>query len=197
MSLPRLQSSDALIVVDVQVDFCPGGALPVKDGAEVVPLLNRWMQAAEEGGAHVFASRDWHPLGHVSFRERGGPWPAHCIQGTIGAAFHPGLRLPSGALVVSKGMDPDRDAYSAFEGTQLADLLRERGVRRVWVGGLALDVCVRATVLDALKEDLEVHLIKDGARPVEVGRDLLVIEEMGKAGCIVQNGADDARDRAG
>jgi len=197
MGLPRLQPGDALIVVDVQVDFCPGGALPVREGSQVVPVLNRWVEAAREAGVCIIASRDWHPPGHISFHERGGRWPSHCVQGTIGAAFHPGLRLASGVALVSKGTDPDRDVYSAFERTGLANHLRQRGVRRLWVGGLALDVCVRATVLDALKGGFEVHLIKDATRPVDVRGGWHAINEMREAGCIVENGADDARGRAG
>src|SRR5690349_9197046 len=103
MNPPALGPSDALIIVDVQNDFCPGGALPVPEGDRVVPVLNRWNEAASAGGATVVASRDWHPAGHVSFRERGGPWPPHCVQDTKGAAFHPGLRLPADVLIVSKG----------------------------------------------------------------------------------------------
>ena len=106
MNPPVLGPTDALIVVDVQNDFCPGGALPVPEGDRVVPVLNRWIEAARAGGAAVVASRDWHPPGHVSFRERGGPWPAHCVQGTDGAAFHPGLRLPADAAHRQQGNRP-------------------------------------------------------------------------------------------
>ena len=119
-----LGPSDALIVVDVQNDFCPGGAQPVPDGDRVVPVLNHSIDAARIGLAVVVASRDWRPSGHVSFRERGGPWPPHCVQGMDGAAFHLGLRLPADSVIVSKGTDPDRDAYSAFGGAPLADDLR-------------------------------------------------------------------------
>jgi nicotinamidase/pyrazinamidase len=192
MTRPRLQPGDALVVVDVQNDFCPGGALPVAEGDQVVPVLNRWIESAREGGACVVASRDWHPPGHVSFRERGGPWSTHCVQGTRGAAFHPELRLPPDTRVVSKGTALDRDAYSAFAGTGLAEWLRGRGVGRVWVGGLAQDVCVRATVLDALKEGFEVHLVRDATRPVDPGRVRATIEELGAAGCMVENGGNHA-----
>jgi nicotinamidase/pyrazinamidase len=192
MGLPGLQPADALIIVDVQNDFCPGGALPVAEGDQVVPVLNHWIESAAAGGACIVASRDWHPPGHVSFQERGGPWPTHCLQSTWGAAFHPELRLPSETLVISKAADSDRDNYSAFEGSGLADTLRRRGVRRVWVGGLALDVCVRATVADALREGFEAHLIKDASRPVDPGAGQRTLQEMRAAGCIIENGEDDA-----
>jgi nicotinamidase/pyrazinamidase len=192
MSLPALGPADALILVDVQNDFCPGGALPVKEGDQIVPLLNQWIEAAREGGAYIIASRDWHPPGHVSFRERGGSWPVHCVQNTSGAAFHSELRLPPGTPVVSKGTDRDRDNYSALEGTELAEMLRKRSVRRVWIGGLALDVCVRATVLDALREGFEVHLIEAGTRPVVPRDGRRAVAEMRVAGCFVENGGSDA-----
>ena len=192
MNPPALGPSDALIVVDVQNDFCPGGALPVLEGDQVVPVLNRWIEAASAGGARVIASRDWHPAGHVSFRERGGPWPPHCVQDTKGAAFHPGLRLPAGALIVSKGSDRDRDEYSAFGGSSPADNLRRRGVQRLWVGGLAEDYCVRATVLDALKAGFEVYLIADAVRAVNVRPDdgRRARQEMREAGCVVEGEGD-------
>lgn len=164
----KLSQHDALLVVDVQNDFCPGGALAVPEGDQVVPVLNEWIRAAREAGVPVVASRDWHPAGHCSFAEQGGPWPVHCVQDTEGAAFHPDLRLPADALVISKGQSPERDNYSAFDDTGLADMLRERGVERVRVGGLAQDVCVRATVLDACEAGFETHLIADATRAVDV-----------------------------
>ena len=188
MDLPRLEPTDALILVDVQKDFCPGGALAVAEGDQIVPVLNRWIDAALAGGAAIVASRDWHPPDHVSFQACGGPWPTHCVQDTPGAAFHEGLRLPADAQVVSKGDDPDRDNYSDFAGTRLADWLRARGVQRVWIGGLALDYCVRATALDALGERFEVHLVKAGTRPIDPHGGQQAIAELRAAGCIVENG---------
>jgi nicotinamidase/pyrazinamidase len=183
-----LGPSDALIIVDVQNDFCPGGALPVPDGDRVVPILNRWIDAARTGGALVVGSRDWHPQEHISFRQRGGPWPPHCVQGTEGAAFHPDLQLPADARIVSKGTDPERDAYSAFGGGPLAEDLRRRGVRRLWVGGLAEDYCVRATALDGLKAGFEVHLIADAVRAVNVhpGDGGRARTAMRQAGCLIE-----------
>ena len=160
------QPGDALIVVDVQPDFCPGGALPIAQGDEVVPVLNQAIDAATRAGVPVFASRDWHPRGHPSFAERGGAWPPHCLQDTPGAAFHPDLRLPADVRVVTKGTRFDKDQYSAFDETGLAAELRREGVQRVWIGGLAEDVCVRATALDAVKAGFEVHVLAAGTRPV-------------------------------
>ncbi len=177
-----LTSQDALLVVDVQNDFCPGGALPIERGDDVVPVLNEWIDAAREAGTPIYASRDWHPEDHISFESRGGPWPRHCVQETDGAAFHPQLRLPDDAVIISKGQDVDRDAYSAFDTTDLADRLREAGVKRLWVGGLAQDVCVRATVLDAVKAGFEVHLISSATRPVDPENGRKAIDEMQQAG---------------
>ena len=165
--------ADALIVVDVQNDFCPGGSLAVPGGDAVVPVLNAYMERAHAAGVPVFASRDWHPAHTLHFQAEGGPWPPHCVQGTHGAEFHPDLRLPEGATVVSKGMSERDEGYSAMEaltpeGRSLADILRERGVTRVYVGGLATDYCVRATVLDARKAGLDTYVLVDASRPVDV-----------------------------
>src|SRR5262249_19508572 len=150
-------TADALVIVDVQNDFCPGGALGVNSGHEVVGPLNRYAQHFAAAGAPVFATRDWHPLRTKHFKQDGGLWPPHCVQGPAGAEFHADLDLPADTLIVSKGMDPDEDAYSGFQarddgGRAFAELLRQRGVRRLWIGGLATDYCVKATALDALRE---------------------------------------------
>jgi len=176
---------DALLIVDVQTDFCPGGALPVSGGDEIVPVLNRWIEGAREAGIPVFASRDWHPAGHVSFRERGGPWPPHCVQESAGAAFHADLRLPSDAIIVSKGTGPDRDQYSALDETELVSDLKARGVKRLWIGGLAEDVCVRATVLDARRAGFEVNVIRDATRPISPEGGLEAEQDMREAGAVL------------
>lgn len=180
-----IRKGDALLIVDVQNDFCPGGALPIEDGDAVVPLLNRWIEAATRSGIPVYASRDWHPARHVSFRERGGQWPPHCIQDTGGARFQPDLDLPHDVIKVTKGTRFDRDQYSAFDETGLAHQLQRDGIKRLIVGGLAQDVCVRATVLDALKAGFQVELLEEATRPVtpEAGRKAL--EEMITAGAEV------------
>jgi nicotinamidase/pyrazinamidase len=179
---PSIRPGDALIVVDVQIDFCPGGALPIAGGHEVVPVLNRWIEAAAAAAVPVFLSRDWHPLHHLSFAESGGEWPVHCLQDSPGARFHPALKHPDSAIVVTKGVRFDRDQYSAFDETGLAAELRKRGVRRVWVGGLAQDVCVRATVLDARREGFDTVVIADATRPVTRAGGERANEEMRHAG---------------
>jgi len=161
-----LQHGDALILVDVQNDFCPGGALPIEDGDQVVPVLNRWLTAAVSQGIPVFASRDWHPKGHLSFQSEGGLWPPHCLQDSPGAAFHPDLNLPESTVLVTKGVRFDLDQNSVFEQTGLAVELHKRGITRLFVGGLAEDVCVLASVLDGLEQGFEVTLISDATRPV-------------------------------
>jgi nicotinamidase/pyrazinamidase len=164
----ELKPGDALIVVDVQIDFCPGGALPIEDGDAVVPVLNRWIADAVASGVPVYASRDWHPLGHLSFSERGGPWPPHCIQDSEGARFHPDLALPDSVVKVTKGVRFAKGQNSAFDQTGLAVHLRHEGIKRLWIGGLAEDVCVLATALDARKEGFDVVVIENATRPVTI-----------------------------
>jgi len=176
-----LRPGDALIVVDVQIDFCPGGALPIDHGDAVVPVLNRWIEAAAAARIPIFASRDWHPRHHLSFVESGGTWPVHCVQDTPGARFHPQLKLPDSTIVVTKGVRFDRDQYSAFDQTGLATELRKQGARRVWVGGLAQDVCVLATVLDARREGFDTIVIADATRPVTPGGGEQASQEMRQA----------------
>jgi nicotinamidase/pyrazinamidase len=190
---PKMQRGDALIIVAVQRDFCAGGALPVPDGDEVVTVLNQWIEAAEGVGALIYASRDWRPRTHVSFTERGGPWPAHCIQDTPGAQFHPDLRLPPSAIVVSKGVRFDKDQNSAFDDTGLAVELHQRGVDRIWVGGLAQDVCVRATVLDAVREGFEVHVIAAATKPVRQEDGQRALDEIRRAGAMIAQADSVAR----
>jgi nicotinamidase/pyrazinamidase len=173
MSIAIDPDRDALVIVDVQNDFCPGGALAVPEGDRVVGVLNAYAERFAAAGAPVFASRDWHPAVTRHFKAHGGAWPPHCVQGTPGAAFHPALVLPPGTGVVSKGADPDTDAYSCFQadtadGLPFAAALGEHGVRRLFVGGLATDYCVKATALDALKDGFEVVVLADAVRAVDV-----------------------------
>ena len=182
--------TDALIVVDVQNDFCPGGALAVPEGEGVVPVLNRLIR---QGGVLVVATRDWHPPDHCSFQTQGGLWPVHCVAGTPGAAFHPDLDLTtSQPVIVSKAVTREREAYSDFQGTDLAATLRGRGIRRVFVGGLATDYCVKATALDARREGLEVFLLTDAIRAINVkpGDGEAALAEMRAAGVAPITSAD-------
>ncbi len=163
-----LTEGDALVLVDVQRDFLPGGALAVPDGDAVVPALNRYIALARERGVPIFATRDWHPADHCSFEAQGGPWPPHCMSDTEGGRFAPGLELPAEAHIISKATMSSPDSYSGFGGTTFAADLRERGVRRLLVGGLATDYCVLNTVLDAIREGFEVVLLTDAIRAVNV-----------------------------
>ena len=175
---------DALLIVDVQRDFLPGGALAVPEGDAVIPALNHYIARAALTGARVFATRDWHPPNHCSFQEQGGPWPRHCVAGTPGAQIAQGLHLPPDASIVDKATNPQSDAYSAFSGTALAEGLRECGVRRLAVGGLATDYCVLATVLDGLREGFEVCVLEDATRAVGVnpGEGAKALDAMRAAG---------------
>jgi nicotinamidase/pyrazinamidase len=162
------QPGDALLIVDVQNDFLPGGSLAVPHGDEVVPVLNRYIGEFVAHGLPVYATRDWHPERHCSFHAQGGPWPVHCVAGTYGAAFAATLSLPPGTTLISKATRPDREAYSSFEGTDLDAHLRAAGIRRIFIGGLATDYCVLNTVRDALRLGYEVLLLSDAIRAVEV-----------------------------
>ena len=191
MTAPQFDKADALLVVDVQRDFLPGGALAVPDGDAVVPVMNRYLEMAAQSGIPVFASRDWHPRNHCSFRSQGGVWPPHCVAGSESADFAPGLNLPADVVIVSKAQKPDADAYSAFGGTDLDARLRSVGIRRLWVGGLATDYCVLETVLDARKAGYEVLFLEDASRAVEVvtGDGARAVARMREAGAIPVRGA--------
>lgn len=182
-----LQPGDALLLVDVQIDFCPGGNLPIADGDQVVPVLNRWLAAAREKGIPVYASRDWHPSGHMSFATRGGQWPDHCLQDSAGAAFHPDLVLPDDTVVISKGVRFDKDQYSAFDETGLAERLRQDGVSRVWVGGLALDVCVEATALGGREAGFAVRLIPEASKAITAEGAARAVAAMREAGVTTED----------
>jgi nicotinamidase/pyrazinamidase len=174
---------DALIIVDVQNDFCPGGALEVPQGDAVIPTINqllkqRWLSVA---------TMDWHPAEHCSFEPHGGPWPPHCVQGTTGAELHPELDADSIQLTITKASHHDKDAYSGFDGTELANILREKGVKRVVVCGIATDYCVKETAHDALAEGFEVFVLEDAIRGVEVnpGDSQRALDELRSAGAQV------------
>lgn len=173
----------ALLVVDVQNDFCPGGTLAVAHGDEVVPPLNNLITEFLKRGEPVFKSRDWHPRTTKHFAEFGGTWPVHCVQNTRGAEFHPNLIDDIHIRTISKGLG-DEDCYSAFDGTDLGLQLHRLGVQEIWVGGLTTDYCVKTTVLDGLKEGFRVKAIEDAMRPVELqpGDGERALEEMRAAG---------------
>ena len=168
-----------LVVVDIQKDFCPGGAVPVQEGDKVIPIINEYVQRFVEAGAPIVLTRDWHPPDHSSFKAQGGSWPPHCIQNSDGAKFHPHLLIPPGAEIVSKA-DKKDEAYSFFKGTDLAERLRQRGIKRLLVGGLATDYCVKETVLDGLRLGFEVYQLEDASHGVNVnpGDSELAVREM-------------------
>jgi len=174
----------ALIVVDVQNDFCPGGSLAVAHGEEVVAPLNKLMTEFLDRGEPVFKTRDWHPEKTEHFAAYGGTWPVHCVQNTRGAEFHPDLLDDPRVTVISKGFDESADGYSGFDGTELGKKLRDDGIEEVWVGGLATDYCVKETVLGARREGFKVKALADAMRPVNVKPDdgKNAIEEMRNAG---------------
>lgn len=158
----------ALLVVDVQRDFCPGGALAVEEGDRVVEPANRLIDLFSGNGWPIFFTRDWHPENHCSFQDRGGPWPPHCIIDTPGAAFHPDLRIPANAVIISKATTLEKDAYSGFEGTDLNERLKRLGVQSVIIAGLTADYCVKTTALDAHRLGFKVCVAIDAIRAVNV-----------------------------
>jgi len=173
----------ALFLIDVQNDFCPGGALPVSKGNEIIPVLNKYIELFSKLNLPILASRDWHPKETRHFKKFGGQWPKHCIQETKGAMFHPDLKLPKETIIISKGMDPEKDSYSAFDGvdskgTSLDKVLKKLNVEELYIGGLATDYCVRATVLDAVKLGFKVKLLMDGIKGVEPHSSYKALEEM-------------------
>ncbi len=181
----ELDRGDALVLVDMQRDFCLGGVLAVRDCGPTLAVLNTWLDAAAQAGCTVIASRDWHPADHCSFQAQGGPWPEHCVQGSRGAEFCPELRIPDGVVVVNKGTQVNADQYSPFQGNDVLERMRRQGVRRLWIGGLVQEVCVRATVLDALAAGFEVHVLVEGTAPIEAAQGRAALLEMQAAGAIL------------
>lgn len=186
----KVNDNDALIVVDVQNDFCPGGSLAVLGGDGVVRVINGLQHKFDL----VFFTRDWHPEDHCSFSAaptfQDGSWPAHCVQDSPGAEFHGDLHVPLDAPIISKGRDPDQEAYSGFQGTDLADRLRAGGITRVFVAGLATDYCVKATALDALHAGFETVLVEDGCRGVDDDASAQAIAALREAGVSLCRGVE-------
>ena len=195
-----MEINKALLIVDVQNDFCPGGALGVQDGDRVVPVLNRYIEKFVQAGVPVLLTRDWHPPRTSHFNTAGGLWPPHCVQESKGAEFHPDLKISNEAVVLSKGTAVDEDSYSAFaaadaRGVALKDILRQRGIERIYVGGLATDYCVKQTVLEGLMQGFQVVLLHDAIcgvnlQPEDSAR---AIDAMIKAGVTVVPGIDSFR----
>jgi nicotinamidase/pyrazinamidase len=171
-----MKLGSALLVVDVQNDFCPGGALAVPGGDKVVPVCNRYIQEFRKQKLPIFFSRDWHPRITAHFKKYGGAWPAHCVQETRGSAFHPQLKIPKEAIILSKGMDPKKDSYSAFQavdagGVSFLHYLKMLGISKLYVGGLATDYCVKYSVFDTLKFGFKTILLIDAVGGVNVKSD--------------------------
>lgn len=160
--------NDALVLIDVQRCFLPGGSLPVPYGDEIVPVLNRYIAIFQEAGRPIVATRDWHPPDHCSFRHRGGSLPTHCVADTEDADFAPNLHLPRGTMLIAKGTRADRDAYSGFDGTDLAEILHRLDVMRLFVGGLATDHCVLKTVRAARQNGFGTFLLLDAIRALDL-----------------------------
>jgi len=163
----------ALLIVDVQNDFCPGGALGIKDGDEIIPVINKYIKIFAAKKLPIFASRDWHPKKTTHFKKFGGVWPKHCIQDTKGATFHPKLKLPKEAILLYKGMDPEKDSYSAFQaqdqnGMSLPNLLKILDIKELYIAGLATDYCVKFTTHDAIREGFKVKILLDAIKGVNL-----------------------------
>jgi nicotinamidase/pyrazinamidase len=173
---------DALLIVDLQNDFCPGGALGVPDGDTIVPVINTLIPYFSK----IYATQDWHPVDHISFVAQGGIWPAHCVADTPGAELHPGLQAGK-AIRIRKGTDPNKEAYSGFQGTILTELLRNTGVRRVIISGLATDYCVKATAIDAVNAGFDVVVLSDTVKGVNVNPDdsIKALDDMCHAGVAI------------
>ena len=178
-----IRSSDALVVIDPQIDFLPGGSLPVQQGDRIFRPLNAVMPKFRR----VYATRDWHPIKHKSFKTEGGPWPHHCVQNTPGAKFSPKLNIDRIHLVISKGTDADADGYSAFDRTDFDDQLRADGVGRLFVAGLATDYCVKATALEARRIGFDVIVLTDAIAAVNArpGDEEAALAAMHDAGCLL------------
>jgi len=176
----KLDRSCALVIVDVQNDFMPTGTLPVPDADKIVPVLNKYIDMFVSNKLQIFATRDWHPPNHISFKQRGGIWPMHCVKDTMGAEFHNDLKIPRSTTIISKGTEADKEAYSGFEGTDLAKKLEQNSIKRVLIGGVATDYCVKNTALDAIKFGLDVVLLEDAVKGIKNGND--AIKEMGSKG---------------
>ena len=179
-----LTVNDALIVVDVQNDFMPWGKLPVPNGDSVIEPINRYVKLFSSKKLPIFATRDWHPESHVSFNVNGGPWPVHCVQWSEGAQFAKGLELPQDVFIINKGDRPELEAYSGFQGTVLNELLKERGVKRIFICGVATEFCVKNTCIGALNLGYTVFLLEDAVKGLKKETSDEAVKELLQRGCI-------------
>jgi len=184
-----MKNRKALLIVDVQNDFCPGGALGVPEADKIIPAINKYAKIFSKNKFPIFATRDWHPVRTRHFKDFGGKWPVHCIQGSRGAAFHPKLKLPKEVFLVYKGIYPDKDGYSAFEaederGLSVLRLLERLGIKELYIAGLATDYCVKYTSHDAIKHGFRVRILIDAIKGVDVnpGDSLKALKEMVRLG---------------
>jgi len=182
-----MEKTKALLVVDVQNDFCPGGKLGLPDGDKIIPVLNDYIRLFSKKKLPILVTRDWHPTKTVHFEKYGGKWPQHCIQGTSGAQFHPNLRLPKSVIIISKGIYPDKDGYSVFSGEDsrgkdFSAVLKYLAIDELFIGGLATDYCVRHTALDALAKGFKIWLLVDAIKGVDKQGSERAIKEMKAAG---------------
>ena len=165
----KIDQSCALLIVDMQNDFMTTGKLPVPDSDEIVPALNKYINMFVSNKLPIFATRDWHPPNHISFKQRGGPWPMHCVKYTRGAEFYTELRIPRNTKAISKGYEHDKEARSSFEGTELTKRLEQNSTSCLLVGGIATEFCVKNTVLDALDRGFDVILLEDAVKEMSNG----------------------------
>ncbi len=187
MNRVTLTRGDALLIVDVQKDFLPGGALGVAGGDLLIPAINQTIERFREADLPIYASRDWHPLRHCSFQEQGGPWPPHCVAGSPGAGFADNLDLPPDSQIISKATDIRNDAYSAFDHTSLASRLQALGIRRLFICGLATEFCVLSSTTDAIKSGFTTLVLGDAIAAVEnhAGDGARAIDTMKRAGATI------------
>ena len=178
-----MQTNKALLVVDLQNDFCPGGALGVPEGDQIIPKVNNYVKLFLKKKFPVFVSRDWHPKDTKHFKQAGGPWPPHCIQNTEGSKFHPDFDIPKDAIILSKGTNPALDGYSVFEARDLKnrsfiEILNSMGIDEIYIAGIATDYCIKMTSIDALKEGFVVHVLTDAIKGVDKNDSELSIKEI-------------------
>ncbi len=191
-AIPQPDKQSVLLLVHLQNDFCPGGALAVPEGDQVIPVANACIRFFASKGFPIVATRDWHPENHCSFQAQGGPWPPHCVQGSRGSQFHPDLKIPPGTLIVSGATDARKEAYSGFDGTSLEDRLEDLGAKTLFVVGLATDYCVKQTVLDAIRRGFCVVVLEDGVRGIDVhpGDSRHALQEIQAAGALLAKSED-------